>query len=142
MAYELSNYAVKATFVAFDDLSAHQYELVQVPVQGSGGPVEGFVTLATDSSRVLGVLQNAPKAGQEAEVVLIGITKVKTHPGYTTGTYAGERVSLAQDPINERAAVTNNSGAGWIIGRALTNSAPGEIATVALATPAANYFVD
>jgi len=70
MAYEFSNYAVKATLVAGEDLSAKQYHFVKIDGAGAAVAVSG----ATD--RPLGVLQNNPTAGQEAEVLISGGTKV------------------------------------------------------------------
>lgn len=71
MAYEFSNYAVKTTLVAGADLSAKQYHFVKID-NGTGNAV--LVNGATD--RPVGVLQNNPIAGQEAEVLIVGGTKV------------------------------------------------------------------
>jgi hypothetical protein len=71
MAYEFSNYAVKATLVAGEDLSAKQYHFVKID-NGTGQAVA--VDGATD--RPVGVLQNNPTSGQEAEVLIVGGTKV------------------------------------------------------------------
>ena len=71
MAYEFSNYAVKATLVAGADLSAKQYHFVKIDgTTGKAVAVNG----ATD--RPFGVLQNNPTADQEAEVLVVGGTKV------------------------------------------------------------------
>ncbi len=71
MAFEFSNAAVKTTFTAGADLSAKQYHFVKID-NGDGDVVA--VDNATD--RPIGVLQNAPKAGQAAEVTIVGGTKV------------------------------------------------------------------
>jgi hypothetical protein len=71
MAYEFSNYAVKATLVAGEDLSGKQYHFVKID-NGTGNAVA--VDGATD--RPVGVLQNNPLSGQEAEVLIVGGTKV------------------------------------------------------------------
>jgi len=71
MAFEFSNAAVKTTFVAGEDLSAKQYHFVKID-NGDGEVVA--VNGATD--RPIGVLQNAPTAGQAAEVTIVGGTKI------------------------------------------------------------------
>ena len=71
MAYEFSNYAVKATLVAGADLSAKQYHFVKID-NGTGKAVA--VNGATD--RPFGVLQNNPTADQEAEILVVGGTKI------------------------------------------------------------------
>lgn len=131
MAYELSQ-AVKATFVAQDPIE--QYSFVQFFTEAIGAEIiySNKVTKATEDSKVIGVVQNAPKAGQEAEVVLVGITKVVADNAINIG----DRVKAS----NGRAKQEN--GAGWIVGRALSAAAAGEIATLAISTPSANYYVD
>lgn len=130
MAYEISNYAVKATFVAQDPLE--QYSFVQFYSQGS--LVTDKVTKAIDDTKVIGVVQNAPLAGQEASVLLVGITKV------VSDTYInpGDRVKNSMG----RAKVTsflpaNNGYDAHVLGTALTSANAGEIVTVAISTPAA-----
>lgn len=136
MAFELGQ-AVKATFVAAEDLSTAQYKFVELAQTGAFP--EGGLFVASSAQSVIGVLQNAPKAGQEAEVVLVGITKVKTSQ-YGNITVGG-RVTLQAVATGPAGAVTD-TGNGWILGRALTSANGGEIATIAISTPAANYFVD
>lgn len=72
MAFEFNNNAVATTFVAGEDLSAKQYYFVKID-NGDGEVVA--VSGATD--RPIGVLQNAPTAGQAAEVLIVGGTKVE-----------------------------------------------------------------
>jgi hypothetical protein len=71
MATEISAYAVKYTAVAGADLSTHQYKFVK---QNASGQV---ILCAAVTDKPIGVLQNAPKSGEEAEVVVIGGTKIK-----------------------------------------------------------------
>lgn len=133
MAYETSQ-AVKATFVAASDMSNDQYKFVEI------SPMDATqIGVATNAGRVIGVLQNAPKAGQEAEVVLVGITKLKAGAG---AIFGGEAVTLLADPMSSGAAALPSGSNGFILGKALTSAALGEIATVAISTPSANYFVD
>ena len=129
MAYETSQ-AVKATFVAATDLTDAQYKFVEFSPTGDG------VGVSYNANLAIGVLQNAPKAGQEAEVVLVGITKAKA----IDNVYAGQFVTIEATATG--VGIASQNGAQWILGRALSNAQAGEIATVAISTPSANYFVD
>ena len=80
MAYEFSNYAVKVTLVAGEDLSAKQYHFVKID-NGTGKAVA--VSGATD--RPIGVVQNNPTSGQEAEVLISGGTKIKAGGSASAG---------------------------------------------------------
>ena len=70
MAYEISNYSVKVTLVAGADLSAKQYTFVKLDSSGQA------VAAAAATDIPIGVLQNAPTSGQEAEVLVVGGTKI------------------------------------------------------------------
>lgn len=83
MAYEINNYSLKITLVAGADLSTHQYKFVEI---GAGG-VATVCNAVTD--RPIGVLQNAPKEGQEAEVVVAGGTKVVSSGNIAVGSLVG-----------------------------------------------------
>lgn len=83
MAFEISNYAVKITRVAGADLSAKQYHFVEMDTDGTITACNG----ATDLP--IGVLQNAPLAGQEAEVLVVGGTKVVAGAAVTTASIIG-----------------------------------------------------
>jgi hypothetical protein len=134
MAYETSQ-AVKATFVAATDLTGAQYKFVEfAPVTFP----EGTIVAASNGANAIGVLQNAPKAGEEAEVVLVGITKVKA----ADAIIAGQPVTIIAAGSLVGASSLPSGTNGYILGRALTSAQAGEIATVAISTPAANYFVD
>ena len=127
MAYELGQ-AVKATFVAAEQLD--QYTFVQFYANGS--LITDQVTKAINDDAIIGVVQNSPKAGEEAEVVLVGITKVKS-AGYIS---VGARIK------NSNGQAKPETGSAWIVGRALSEANAGEIATIAISTPSYNYFVD
>ena len=146
MAYEISNYAVKATFVANEDLSNSQYAFVTIgypmagPINGgttSFAPVDGGIVKAvngpTGSPVILGVLQNAPRAGEEASVVLVGVTKLKSPLQSMAGEInVGTRVGLSAYGDGSGASNTTST-----VGIALTAAKDGEIATVAISTPSA-----
>lgn len=83
MAFEISNYAVKITRVAGADLSAAQYKFVE---QDSAGNV----TVCNNAGDLpIGVLQNAPLQGQEAEVLVVGGTKVVAGAAVTNASIIG-----------------------------------------------------
>lgn len=108
MAYEFSNYAVKATLVAGADLSEKQYHFVKID-NGTGRAV--IVSGATD--RPVGVLQNNPTSGQEAEVLIVGGTKLA----------AGGTASAGQ------ALFANASGQGVTLAYGSTGSAAFSVGT-------------
>lgn len=82
MAYELSQ-PLKITLEAAADLSAKQYYFVKIT---SGGKAD-VCAAATD--RPVGVLQNKPTAGNTAEIVVSGVTKVSSDAGLTAGNLIG-----------------------------------------------------
>lgn len=92
MAYEINNYSLKITLVAGADLSTHQYKFVEIAADGTCTVCDG----ATD--KPIGVLQNAPKSGEEAEVVVAGGTKVVASASLTRGTLIGTDASGKADP--------------------------------------------
>lgn len=72
MAFEVGTAnALKITLVAGADLSTHQYKFVKQNASGQAV----LCTAVTD--KPIGVLQNDPKSGQEAEIVVVGGTKIK-----------------------------------------------------------------
>lgn len=93
MAYEISNYSVKVTLVAGEDLSSKQYTFVKLNSSGQA------IAVAAATDRPIGVLQNAPSSGQEAEVLVSGGTKLVASAAVTEGavigtTSAGKAVAL------------------------------------------------
>jgi hypothetical protein len=83
MAFEISNYSVKISRVAGADLSAKQYHFVEMDSAGLVTACNGAGDLP------IGVLQNAPIAGQEAEVLVVGGTKVVAGEAVTTASIIG-----------------------------------------------------
>ena len=82
MATEASQ-PLKDTRVTSADLSAKQYYFVKIASDGTVDVCSG----ATD--KPYGVLQNKPGSGQEAEIVIIGITKVSADAALTIGNLIG-----------------------------------------------------
>jgi hypothetical protein len=83
MAYEFSNYSVKVTLVAGADLSAKQYFFVKLNSSGQA------ILCAAATDVPVGVLQNAPTSGQEAEVLVVGGTKLVASAAITLPAQIG-----------------------------------------------------
>ena len=122
MAYEISNYSVKVTLVAGADLSSKQYNFVKLNSSGEA------IAAAAATDIPVGVLQNAPTSGQEAEVLVVGGTKIVAGAaiaeGAQVGTFsAGKAVALV--------AGTNTTK--YVVGTLLTESgADGNIVTAVI----------
>lgn len=82
MAYEISNYAVRITLEAGEDLSAKQYRFVKIS-SGKAVACDG----ATDVP--IGVLQNDPASGEEASIVVVGGTKIVSSASINAGIKIG-----------------------------------------------------
>jgi len=128
MAYELSNYSVKITLPAAADLSAKQYYFVKVNTSGQAALCSG----ATD--RPIGVLQNTPTAGQAAEVLVVGGTKVVASASIDEGSLIGTNADGKAD-AKSPGSDTTEYGVGQVI---LAAGADGEVLTAVIncASPA------
>lgn len=82
MAYEISNYTLKITLEAGEDLSAKQYRFVKIS-SGKAVACSG----ATD--KPIGVLQNSPTSGQEASITVAGGTKIVSSASIAAGITIG-----------------------------------------------------
>jgi hypothetical protein len=79
MAYEINAYSVKVTLIAGADLSAAQFRFVEIAAGG-------LVTRANAiTDKPIGVLQNSPKEGEEAEVLVVGGTKLVSGAALAVG---------------------------------------------------------
>lgn len=123
MAYEFSNYAVKVTLVAGEDLSAKQYHFVKID-NGTGKAVA--VSGATD--RPIGVVQNNPSSGQEAEVLISGGTKIKAGGSAS----AGQALFASASATGVTLAFGTTASAAYAVGTWVTAGASGEIATAVI----------
>lgn len=130
MAYEISNYSVKVTLVAAADLSTNQYNFVKLDSDGNAAAV------AATSDQAIGVLQNDPLLGQEAEVLVIGGSKL------VAGGAIGEGALVGTSAAGKGSALTPSGTAGASVPRffgvALTEaSAANDLFTVLVncATP-------
>lgn len=126
MAYEINNYSLKITLVAGADLSTHQYKFVEI---GAGGLVT-LCNAATD--KPIGVLQNAPLSGQEAEIVVNGGTKVVSSANIAVGALIGTDNAGKADAKTPGTDTTE-----FVVGTViLTAAADGEILTAVVACAA------
>jgi hypothetical protein len=121
MAYEISNYSVKVTLVAAADLSALQYHFVKLDSAGKAAAVAAITDIP------IGVLQNAPLAGQEAEVLVSGGTKLKGVEAITLPAF----LSVSANGRGDKIAITDTTQ--FVVGQALTASgAQNEILTAVI----------
>lgn len=123
MAYEFSNYAVKVTLVAGEDLSAKQYHFVKID-NGTGKAVA--VNGATD--RPFGVLQNNPTSGQEAEVLITGGTKITA--GGTAS--AGQPLFASASGNAVTLAFGTTGSAAYVVGTFVAAGSASAITTAAI----------
>jgi hypothetical protein len=123
MAYEFSNYAVKTTLVAGADLSSSQYKFVKID-NATGYAV--IVSGATD--RPIGVLQNNPISGAEAEVLIVGGTKV-----YAGGTAsAGQPLFASASATAVTLAFGTTGSAAYAVGTFITTGAATNVVTAVI----------
>ena len=122
MAYEISNYSVKVTLVAAADLSALQYTFVKLNSSGQA------VAAAAATDIPIGVLQNAPTSGQEAEVLIVGGTKI------VAGAAIGEGALVGTSSAGKAVAlVAGTDTTKYVVGTLLTESgADGDIVTAVI----------
>jgi len=122
MAYEISNYSVKVTLVAAADLSSLQYTFVKLNASGQAAAAAA----ATDIP--IGVLQNAPTSGQEAEVLVVGGTKI------VAGAAIGEGALIGTSAAGKAVAlVAGTDTTKYVVGTLLTESgASGDIVTAVI----------
>jgi hypothetical protein len=126
MAYEIANYSVKITLVAAADLSSGQYKFVKLDNTGKAVLCSG----ATD--KPIGVLQNAPISGQEAEVLVAGGTKVVAGGTVSIGNVVGTGASATGVALTVSTDATK-----YVVGTALSGAASGEVFTAVIDCAAA-----
>jgi len=120
MAFEFSNYAVKISRVAGADLSALQYTFVKMST------TDLVVTCSAATDIPLGVLQNAPTAGQEAEVLIIGGTKLVAGVTVAIGDLLGV-TSAAKASV-----VTTSDTTKYVLGTAISAGASSDVITAVI----------
>lgn len=123
MAYEIATAnAVKITLVAGADLSAKQYHFVKLNSSGQA------VAVAAATDLPIGVLQNAPLSGQEAEILVAGGSKL-----VLGGTVAAAAIVSPSAAGAGVAIVAGTDTTKFAVGQALTGGASGEIITAIVA---------
>jgi hypothetical protein len=122
MAYEFSNYSVKVTLVAGADLSALQYTFVKIDSSGLA------VACSSATDIPIGVLQNAPISGQEAEVLIVGGTKI------VAGAAIGEGAQIGTGTTGKAVALAaGTDSTKYVVGTLITESAAdGNIVTAVI----------
>ena len=117
MAFEFSNYSVKITRVAGADLSALQYTFVKLST------TDTVVTCTAATDIPIGVLQNAPTSGQEAEVLIVGGTKLTAGATIAIGNILGTTSAGAASVL------TVSDTTKYVLGSAISGGASAEIIT-------------
>jgi len=121
MGYEVPVFNI--TLVAGADLSNSQYLAVKVDANGKAA-------LAGAGEDAVGVLQNVPKAGEAATVMVLGITKAI----YGATVTAGDKVMVDASGKFIPYAAPGAGETNHVIGKALTSGAANEEGTVLLIT--------
>lgn len=115
MAYEMPGFSF--SLLANEDLSLSQFCAVDVASTGKAKlPVQGL--------RAIGIVQNKPKSGEVATIVVTGISKVKVG---ITGVVAGNNVTVDDDGTIIQATANDRA-----IGVALKSTTAGNVGTVLL----------
>lgn len=126
MAYEASQ-PLKHTFVAGEDLSAKRYHFVKISADNTIVACSGVTDVP------IGVLQSNPASGQEAEVVISGITKVVADEALT----AGDAVGTSADGQAQVVTVGTETTV-YLAGRVIAGAgAAGRVATAVIDCAAA-----
>ncbi len=120
MAFEFSNYSVKITRVAGADLSALQYNFVKLST------TDTVVTCTAATDIPIGVLQNAPTSGQEAEVLIVGGTKLTAGATVAIGNLLGTTSAGAASVL------TTSDTTKFVLGTAISGGASAEIITAVI----------
>ncbi len=113
MAYEISNYSVKVSLEAAADLSALQYTFVKLDSSGKAAAV------AATTDKPIGVLQNDPTSGQEAEVLVLGGSKLVAGGAITEGAAIGTSSAGKGSALT----LAGTGATHFMLGQALTESA-------------------
>jgi len=127
MAYQASQ-PLKITLEAAADLSAKQYHFVKVDSNGKAAACAALTDVP------VGVLQNDPTAGQTAEIVVVGVSKVSSDAALNEGDLIGPSADGQAD-----ARVIGTDTTHYVGGQMLTaTGAAGVIGTAIIncATPA------
>lgn len=115
--------------LANSDLSANQFEAVKFHATAT---IDTVVAISAATDLPLGVLGNAPKAGEEAEVILTGIAKVRC------GGVVTRNDLLTIDADGEFVKATPGTDTTkYVVGRALESGVDQQVISAAVAFPSA-----
>jgi len=119
MAYEIPDF--KVAFTAGEDLSSAQFKFLTMESDGQVDLADAETDIA------IGVLQNKPTAGQAAQVMISGITKVEADETLAAG-------NLVHPSADGQAAVfaAGTDTTKYCAGIVLEGAAAGQLATVLL----------
>lgn len=106
MAFEAPIFKVPGTLIASEDLSDKQYHFVKLHDDGEVEDCDSASDLP------LGVLQNAPEQGEQAEVMALGVSKVVAGGSLDAGETIGTSSSAKATEIDS----TSDSSTGYIVG--------------------------
>jgi len=127
MAFEYVDSQSTISIAAGADLSAKQYTFVKL--SGSG-----VISAAAATDICVGVLQNAPKSGQTAEVAIDGVTKLKASAAITVGALVGTTSTGLAVALTAGTDTTK-----YVFGQAITAAgAANDIITVAVSCKSPN----
>ncbi len=90
MAFQ-SSPVLDFSFKAAEDLSGYQYHFVKIDTSGKAALLDAVDEFPD------GVLQNAPKEGEEATVRILGISKVVANASLDEGTFVKALYSAGSD---------------------------------------------
>ncbi|NLF84386.1 MAG: DUF2190 family protein [Candidatus Gastranaerophilales bacterium] len=107
MAFQ-SSPVLDFSFKAAEDLRNYQYHFVKIDANNT------VRLLDSNSELPDGVLQNAPNAGEEATVRILGISKVVANAGLTVGTFVKAEFASGTDCGKAQA---NTNAVGLTMGR-------------------------
>jgi hypothetical protein len=91
MAYEIPGF--KLTLVAGEDLGSDQYKFVKQNASGQA------VKCSAITDKPVGILQNNPASGGEAEIMCDGVSKLKFGGAAAIGALVGTDASAKGDAI-------------------------------------------
>lgn len=118
MAYEIANNSLVVSGIAGADLSGAQYKFVKMSADNT------VVVCSAATDLPIGVLQNAPKSGEEATVLVSGGTKL-----ILGGTVAaGAVVSTSAGAVGV-AIVFGTDVTKYALGQAFTGGVSGDVIT-------------
>jgi hypothetical protein len=125
MAYDFSANAVRTTLIAGADLSEKQFHFVEV------SNADGTVTVCDNlADRPIGVLQNTPKSGEAADVLIVGGSKVAA--GGTASPGQALFTSASGTAITVAFGAAAAGSAAFVLGSFIEPAAAGAITTAVI----------